>query len=178
MENTITVLNVVGPTLTILLTIINFYKSNKVEEMKRQTFKSQKRVEEIEKTIESVKEQIANNNRIAQITEIKEKTTHFQKIVLKYLKKPENYDGLGYSIESDSEDIQYFVDYLKQYSWLFADEGENYADVLYNELIPLTNAFEQGESYEVIHQQTKIIKSRIEVFKSKISKMHNDSMLL
>jgi DNA repair ATPase RecN len=175
MENASSILNVIAPLLTIVLTVLTFYKSRKVEKMKQQTYQSQKRVEEIEKTVENVRGQLANNSRISKTSEMKEKTSQFHTLVKKYLKKPEDYIDLGYSIKDDHEEIRNFMSYLSENNWLFEEETDNYANNLYNDLFIFIQAFEEG-SDEEIHNQSKLLVRKIEEFKSKVSKLQ-DSML-
>lgn len=174
----IIILEIASPLLALLLTIITYIKAKRVKKMKEQTLNAQKRVEVIEKSIIEVKNQIANNNRISQITEMKEKTANFQKMIYKYLKNPKEIKGLGYSLGHDNEEINLYITYLKEHNWIFENESENYADNLYNELIPLANIFIQEVNWRNIHQQVTMVKPRFEYFKSKINKMHNESMLL
>lgn len=176
MKLTVVLLEFASPFLTLLLTIITICKARQVNKMKNQTAEAQENVKIIEASILKVKEQIANNNQISQITEMKEKTANFQKTVFKYLKDPKSFKSLGYSITSDHEEINYYITYIKENNWIFDEAHENYADNLYNELMPLSNAFTRGASWQEIHLLVLSIKPRFESFKSKISKMHYESM--
>lgn len=177
MKLIIVILEFASPLITLFLTIFTFLKTSQVNKLKNQTLEAQENVERIEASIREVRKQISNNNHISKITELKEKTSHFQKIIYKYLQNPKKFNELGYSLESDNDEINLYVTYLREHNWLFEKEHENHADIFYNDLIPLLYTFTNGASGKDIHQQLLSIKPRLENFKSKISKMHNESML-